>query len=591
MHKTSEIAVIHWPTFFRGVERWTVEKQLLGPVALLLKFSNLFYRRSPLFVELFRRRVVESLSVGVHSMTPVVQAKRGYTPLSYDELYRMHRLMDEYILCDAVYKVMNETIRNTLGDDSVTKLFLRDARIASLRKGQLVTEYSSECSSESLFGISLRLFDKLKGAGRRMNTPKKWELDVFGPGPLNPMLAEIVMAWHLDLVKEGACVLDDSVIAIDFHRYGTYRRMRGSEVLNYRRGNTVPSSVEAFSRKIVADYVKNYSSLIPSGGVAQYRSVIEEMWGNSALEHTVLFSIKSLQELLTRLKGRAKFIISTEGESGAVMAVPRKLVSSPLVRVFTLPPLPETGMCSAGEVWGVRHRNKWYWASPDDPPWEDVLGVSPADIIEIQEKGVLPRKIKLETRGKLTYVKSIGRVFYSVQYICDSNIVSIPSWFLRDTAGILGVLRRWESKRLSLLKNAGAEFTSLSRHRTYADAIAERKKVLIEGGRVKDMWWTEEDDAIIELYRPGMPYEDQVKLSQICLGRSKNSIESRASVLRRRLIAWGTTDVDALPHKKNYQVVSREVTRVREITKKKLKSKLKAKEGKRSKLDSNSKEE
>lgn len=152
-------------------------------------------------------------------------------------------------------------------------------------------------------------------------------------------------------------------------------------------------------------------------------------------------------------------------------------------------------------------------------------------------------------RHKHKPAKLLGGVCkHALQYYYSAEFMQM---YTKDTPGYV------KNEDLYIALHAFASLTRKEFQRHIDGTLGRRRKR-------HDAWSEDEDEAILQYYRPKMTSDEKTTLELACASRSAIAIRSRAKVLRARLLARGVFGLEHLPHKNYSAALMREIHAAKE---------------------------
>jgi hypothetical protein len=304
------------------------------------------------------------------------------------------------------------------------------------------------------------------------------------------------------------------ITMVNMGEFAEYRHITGSPF--YKRWRNILKVPKTSNWKMCATELANhFRSNVPgleppNGDYKRFDTLIEDAFGEVNLDH-ILFIPQSAMvayikrfEMVAHMKGTAP--------------KPKRATGSPTAAIIESPPI-KTASFQTFRFSVVRRGRSTFFGVP----WE----VSTRRAYKQTATGPQRRK------GVMHDLNS-NKLYFTYDFlkqIPGSPLLEHPS------------LDEW---LFGYHTTTPEQFKELLRHtRSSLVNPSERK-----AGHRKH-FVTEEDEAIIKYYRPGMTEHHKNELLRICKGRSWNAIANRAASICKARLRAGETDIRNLPHR-NY---------------------------------------
>ena len=373
----------------------------------------------------------------------------------------------------------------------------------------------------------------------------------FGPVSSNTLLKELMMAWHTrlnhdhphydELIKRMGVIYNSEsrLLLVNFHRYLPYRRS-----LSPALDEALPADVRSGdvdlatqARVLVRLYEDAYHSVVPVEGVGSYRNIYYgegTAWDPEEWAGTLFVDVDAYRKIVA---------FAAKTELGRILGVPmatrRRASAQHMVATRTPKGFvdyyenPQTG--EQLRFYVIRIGNHVYFS----PPWE-----VPEEERFRPVRGYKGSGEKTRIRDDVKFVKLLKLWFYRYDLMMQQKGVplgAIPG--LRDG---LYTWSTYDKDNFAALMRRKRKLVDTTRRRQQKDDL--------RGVR----FTPEEDKVILDHYRPGMSFDDERIIFEVCGTRTPHAVSNRARFLCNQLLAAGVYDLNKLPHRRyNHRLITR----------------------------------
>lgn len=529
--RRKRIVILHWPSIVENCLRI----QLLSPAVPLLVWllRDALARRSLFLVDLLQRKFPWEYQKFTNA-DPVGMPE----PLSPVEDSLLAFYLRLAAKDQAVVSALKLSYDKTFEILTTKKSCIDIARDFTLNRHAISTYY----------------FDRVP---EMLNTLPKETLyrglaePTFGPTRHTTPLRELMVAWHArlphdhmhydDALKEIGVLYDaeNKMLLINMRRFFLYRR-KCSPILEEMLPKEMRGTGEALevqARTIVRLLEERYSSLIPAEGVGAYRNVYYgngTAWNYEEWDQTLFVDIDAYRKLVDRTRA------SELARLG--LKVPKRVwreQTSHMVK--TRKP---AGFVECYENPRDSEKLKFYLVALGrriyfNPPWEVPEQERYRDVRSYKSSGPTQR-----IREEVKYSKALDMWLYSFDFLMRQKGAPVGT-----APGLRDWLHSWHTMDLKDFRRLAKRKVEVHRK---AEFRTNRKE--LRGVRFN----AEEDEAILNYYRPVMEFDGERAIFEACGGRTAHAISNRARVLCDELLASGVYDLNRLPHRRyNHNLLKR----------------------------------
>lgn len=513
--------VIHWPALFGpGALEQAAEKGFYPLFGLLQAFESVFHRASPYFAELLRRRVQ------VHAVRDFGVQIPDYLPI-YDD--REHQILQVWLGQIASKRVpVTEALKHSA--DDTYKLYVPTGAARKLK--QFSKRIPGSDSSEfSIYRVGQGYRPKAEDVPETFSTVGTNQQG-FVSGTLNALVTELVVARDIARTApvfptlSGAQGMgpteqsphDPKLLLVNWRRFFLYRFAYAPE--RYR-AILKPAELDDPTRAagvLRMMYESKYPALKPLQHGYVYSNLCEarfigpgrlcedeEEWRNTTISD--LLEFPGVLDTYRRAEIHVNTKLRRRPGATAVAQANRARLE------IYIDPATNVSYPFLLYSYGVKHV---YISPPWSPAYEHVY-----------EKLQRPRDLAPQDylrAGVKIFRGFPGRVFFSLEALYRDASSPVAT---------ISVLKPWLAEKVNERKFRRDE--ERTRLRSARRAVGGMRYLI------------EEDNVIVENYRKGMKQDEWNKIFDVCVGRTKSAVHSRARDLCKKLVLAGERDLKKLP--------------------------------------------
>jgi len=528
--KRKRVVILYWP----HIVRHCLRIMMLSPAVplLLWLFNDVLARRSLLLKELLQRKLPWEYSKLLNSdklnlpepLSPVEDALLEFylTLASHDSstIYALKRSYEE------TFKILST-------ENSVKQI----SRDFDLDRNLISTLYIDRIPDMNSHLPNQVVYDALAHPS-------------FGPTQIHTPLRELMVAWHArfphdhehyDEALNNIGVLynpEDKILVINMHRFFPYRR-KLSNVLETTlppelRGNSV--TLENQCVVLVRMLEEQYPSLSASG-IGAYRNIYfgeGTSWNYDEWDQTLFIQVDALKKMVDNARaselGRMGLTIPKRVLKARASHMVRSRRPAGFVESYLDPMTGETL-----KFYLVVVGRQIYFHPPWDVPEEEKYRM-----IRSYKSSGPARALKESVK----YIETLDMWFYSFPFLIGQKGAPVGA-----VSGLRDWLATWSAMERSAFRRLAKTKISI-----YKKAEFRANRVGLCGVRFTQ----EEDQAIIQNYRPLMTFDMERSIFETCSGRTPHAISNRARFLCDELLESGVYDLNSLPHKRyNHNLIQR----------------------------------